>query len=70
MIDYPKYSMPRTLTVLENLVLSKSCDPLLEVAVADGQYGPLLIQKCHARRQHGHLVLQSKQANKRSIYNF
>lgn len=47
------------LTVLENLVLGKSCDPLLEVAVADAQYGPLLVQKRHARGQHRHLVLQA-----------
>ena len=47
------------LTILEDLVLSKRRDPLLEVAVPDGQDRPLLIQKCHPRREHGHLVLQS-----------
>uniref|UniRef100_A0A0A8YU52 Uncharacterized protein n=1 Tax=Arundo donax TaxID=35708 RepID=A0A0A8YU52_ARUDO len=46
------------MSILEDLVLRQSCDPLLEVAVADGQYRPLLIQKCHPRRQYGHLVLQ------------
>ena len=47
------------LTILEDLVLRKRRDPLLEVAVADGQDRPLLIQKRHPRREHGHLVLQS-----------
>ena len=47
------------LTILEDLVLCKRRDPLLEVAVADGQDRPLLIQKRHPRREHGHLVLQS-----------
>ena len=61
------YERVAALTILEDLVLSKSCDPLLEVAIADGQYGPLLIQKCHAGRQHGHLVLQSQQTIKLTI---
>lgn len=46
------------MSVLEKLVLRQSRDPLLEVAVADGEDRPLLIQEGHPRRQHGHLVLQ------------
>jgi hypothetical protein len=53
-----EFPIDGALTVLEDLVLRQRGDPLLEVAVADGEDGPLLVQERHPGRQHGHLVLQ------------